>query len=163
PGTEATVDWGSVNQPMSEQIFDQIYERLIGSLEGGELFVQDCLAGADPAYHLPVRVIAQRAWHGLFARQLFLRPEPHKIADQVPEFTVLFAPTFYTNPEKDATGSKTCIALNFKKRTIIIAGTEYAGEVKKSIFTVLNHLLPAKNVMPMHCSANVGSDGRVAL
>jgi len=162
-GTETTVDWGSVNQPMSEQIFDQIYERLIGSWEGGELFVQDCLAGADPTYTLPVRVIAQRAWHALFAHQLFLRPDTQKIMDQVPEFTVLFAPTFYTNPEKDATKSKTCIALNFKKRAIIIAGTEYAGEVKKSIFTVLNHLLPAKNVMPMHCSANVGADGRVAL
>src|SRR5215472_15755466 len=163
PGTEATVDWGSVNQPMSEQTFDQIYDRLITSWEGDELFVQDCFAGADPALMLPVRVIAHRAWHALFARQLFLRPDPLKTEDHVPEFTVLFAPTFYTSPEKDGTGSKTCIALNFKKRAIIIAGTEYAGEVKKSIFTVLNHLLPAQNVMPMHCSANIGPDGRVAL
>src|SRR5271166_2908634 len=162
-GTEANVDWGSVNQPMSEQVFDQIYERLISSWEGGELFVQDCFAGADPAYTLPVRVIAQRAWHALFARQLFLRLDPLKTEDHVPEFTVLFAPSFYTSPEKDGTGSKTCIALNFKKRAIIIAGTEYAGEVKKSIFTVLNHLLPAQGVMPMHCSANIGPDGRVAL
>jgi phosphoenolpyruvate carboxykinase (ATP) len=161
--TEATVDWGSVNQPMSEQVFDQIYDRLIGSWEGDELFVQDCFAGADPAFTLPVRVITQRAWHALFARQLFLRPDPLKTQDHVPEFTVLFAPTFYTSPEKDGTGSKTCIALNFKKRAIVIAGTEYAGEVKKSIFTVLNHLLPAQSVMPMHCSANIGPDGRVAL
>ena len=161
--TEATVDWGSVNQPMSEQVFDQIYDRLIGSWEGDELFVQDCFAGADPAFTLPVRVITQRAWHALFARQLFLRPDPLKTEDHVPEFTVLFAPTFYTSPEKDGTGSKTCIALNFKKRAIIIAGTEYAGEVKKSVFTVLNHLLPAQSVMPMHCSANIGPDGRVAL
>jgi phosphoenolpyruvate carboxykinase (ATP) len=161
--TEATVDWGSVNQPMSQQMFDQIYDRLVNSWEQGELFVQDCFAGADPAYTLPVRVIAERAWHALFARQLFLRPDPLKTEDHIPEFTILFAPSFYTNPEKDGTASKTCIALNFKKRTIIIAGTEYAGEVKKSIFTVLNHMLPARDVMPMHCSANVGTDGRVAL
>ena len=113
--TEASVDWGSVNQPMSEQIFDQIYDRLIGSWEGGELFVQDCQAGADPAYTLPVRVITQRAWHALFARQLFLRLDPLKTEDHVPEFTVLFAPTFYIAPKKTALGSKTCIALNFKE------------------------------------------------
>lgn len=163
PGTESAVDWGSVNQPISEQIFDQIYNRLVKSWEGDELFVQDCFAGADPNYTLPVRVIAQRAWHALFARQLFLRPDPLTTQDHVPDFTVLFAPTFFTNPEKDGTNSKTCIALNFKKRAILIAGTEYAGEVKKSIFTVLNHLLPGRGVMPMHCSANSGLDGRVAL
>ena len=163
PGTESAVDWGSVNQPMSEQAFDQIYDRLVNSWDGGELFVQDCFAGADPAYTLPVRVITERAWHALFARQLFLRPDPLKTDDHVPQFTILFAPTFYTNPETEGTASKTCIALNFKKRVILIAGTEYAGEVKKSIFTVLNHLLPARGVMPMHCSANIGPDGRVAL
>jgi phosphoenolpyruvate carboxykinase (ATP) len=162
-GTQSVVDWGSVNQPMSEQAFDQIYEKLLHSWEGGELFVQDCFAGADPEYTLPVRVIAHRAWHALFARQLFLRPDPLKTEEHVPAFTVLFAPAFFTNPEKDGTSSKTCIALNFKKRVIVIAGTEYAGEVKKSIFTVLNHLLPAQGVMPMHCSANIGPDGKVAL
>jgi phosphoenolpyruvate carboxykinase (ATP) len=163
PDTETTVEWGSVNQPMPEQIFDQIYSRLMKTFENGELFVQDCFAGADAEYALPIRVVAQRAWHALFARQLFIRPDPGKTDEHVPEFTVFFAPTFYTSPEKDGTRSKTCIAINFKKRVVIIAGTEYAGEVKKSIFTVLNYLLPARRVFPMHCSANVGTDGRVAL
>ena len=163
PGTETTVEWGSVNQPMSEQAFDEIYDQLVKSWESDELFVMDCFAGADPQYQLPIRVIAQRAWHALFARQLFIRPDPLRTDEHVPEFTVFFAPTFYTDPERDGTRSKTCIAINFKKRAVIICGTEYAGEVKKSIFTVLNYLLPARGVFPMHCSANVGSDGRVAL
>lgn len=163
PDTETTVEWGSVNQPMPEQIFDQIYSRLTKSWESDELFVQDCFAGADPDYSLPIRVVAQRAWHALFARQLFIRPDPEKTEEHVPEFTVFFAPAFFTSPEKDGTRSKTCIAINFKKRAIIIAGTEYAGELKKSIFTVLNYLLPARRVFPMHCSANIGADGRVAL
>ena len=162
PGTEKTVEWGSVNQPMTEDVFDDLFARLLKFWEGEEeLFVQDCFGGADPSYTLPVRVIAQRAWHALFASQLFIRSkntEEHK-----PEFTVFFAPTFYANPEKDGTRSKTCIAINFKKRAVIIAGTEYAGECKKSIFTVLNYLLPDRNVFPMHCSANIGADGRVAL
>src|SRR5271170_5530569 len=163
PDTENTVEWGAVNQPMPEQIFDQIYSRLMNSWESDELFVQDCFAGADPEYTLPIRVVAQRAWHALFARQLFIRPDPGKTEEHVPEFTVFFAPNFYTSPEKDGTRSRTCIAINFKKRAVIIAGTEYAGEVKKSIFTALNYLLPARQVFPMHCSANVGLDGRVAL
>jgi len=160
-GTETTVDWGAVNQPMSEASFDGIYERILKFWEGEKLFVQDCFGGADPAHTLPIRVIAQRAWHALFARQLFVRAADTE--NHAPEFTVLFAPTFYADPERDGTRSKTCIAINFKRNVVIIAGTEYAGEVKKSIFTVLNHLLPAKGVLPMHCSANVGSDGRVAL
>src|ERR1051326_3892742 len=163
PGTETTVEWGPVNQSMEEAVFDQILNRLLQSWEGDELFVHDCFAGADPEYTLPIRVIAQRAWHTLFARQLFIRPDPLKTEDHVPQFTVFFAPTFFTDPEKDRTRSKTCIALNFKKRAVIIAGTEYAGELKKSIFTVLNFLLPARRVFPMHCSANIGPDGRVAL
>jgi phosphoenolpyruvate carboxykinase (ATP) len=163
PGTETTVEWGAVNQPMTEEAFDQIYGRLVNYWDGKELFVQDCFAGADDVYTLPIRVISQRAWQALFARQLFIRPDPLKTGDHVPEFTVLFAPTFYVDPEKDGTRSKTCIAINFKKRAVIISGTEYAGEVKKSIFTVLNYLLPARGVFPMHCSANIGPDGRVAL
>ena len=163
PGTETTVEWGSVNQPMPEQVFDQIFARLLSSWESDELFVHDCFAGADPEYTLPIRVIAQRAWHALFARQLFIRPDPAKTEEHVPQFTIFFAPTFYTNPDRDGTRSKTCIAINFRKRAIIICGTEYAGEVKKSIFSVLNYLLPERDVFPMHCSANVGPDGRVAL
>ena len=162
-GTEHSVDWGTVNQPMSEETFDDLYARLLKFWEGEEeLFVQDCFGGADPSYTLPIRVIAQRAWHALFARQLFIRPS--ETEEHNPEFTIFFAPTFYANPQKDGTRSKTCIALNFKKKAIIIAGTEYAGEVKKSIFSVLNYLLPDKRVFPMHCSANIGGgDGRVTL
>jgi phosphoenolpyruvate carboxykinase (ATP) len=160
-GTEKTVDWGAVNQPMSEEAFDGIYARLLKFWEGEKLFVQDCFGGTDPNHTLPIRVITQRAWHALFARQLFVRPVDTE--NHSPEFTVLFAPTFYADPERDGTRSKTCIAINFKKKAIIIAGTEYAGEVKKSIFSVLNYLLPAKGVLSMHCSANVGADGRVAL
>jgi phosphoenolpyruvate carboxykinase (ATP) len=163
PNTETTVEWGSVNQAMSEQVFDQLYQRLIESWDGDELFVHDGFGGADPEHTLPIRVIAQRAWHTLFARQLFIRPNPLATEEHVPQFTVFFAPTFYANPEEDGTRSKTCIVINFKKRVVIIAGTEYAGELKKSIFTVLNFLLPARGVFPMHCSANIGPDGRVAL
>src|SRR5258707_626157 len=163
PGTAGTVDWGDVNQAMSEQVFDQMYARLLHSLETEELFIQDCFAGADPEYTLPIRVITERAWHSLFARELFIRPNPLETDRHKPEFTVLFAPRFYADPDKDGTRSTTCIALNFEKRVILIAGTEYAGEVKKSIFTVLNYLLPARGVLPMHCSANIGRGGDVAL
>jgi phosphoenolpyruvate carboxykinase (ATP) len=163
PFTETTVEWGSVNQPMAEESFDHLRTRLIDSWKNAELFVQDCFAGADPAYTLPVRVIAQRAWHALFAQQLFIRLEPSATHAHTPQFTVLFAPPFHANPEQEGTRSKTCIAINFEKRIVLIAGTEYAGEVKKSIFTVLNHLLPDRHVLPMHCSANIGPDGHVAL
>jgi phosphoenolpyruvate carboxykinase (ATP) len=163
PGTESTVDWGPVNQPMAEDTFDRILARLVESWEGSELFVHDCFGGADPQYTLPIRVITQFAWHSLFARQLFIRRDPLNTQEHAPEFTVFFAPAFKTEPEIDGTKSQTCIAINFKKRMVIIAGTEYAGELKKSIFSVLNYLLPARGVMPMHCSANVGGDGRVAL
>ena len=163
PGTETTVQWGSVNQPMTEAVFAGIEERLKEHWQNSELFVQDCFAGADSTYTLPIRVIAERAWQALFARQLFIQPDPLKIEDHVPQFTVFFAPTFQVDPEQAGTRSKTCIAINFARRTVIIAGTEYAGELKKSIFTVLNYLLPERDVMPMHCSANIGPDGRVAL
>ena len=163
PGTEKTVDWGAVNQPMSEEAFERIYARMAESWDGDEVFVQDCFAGSDPAYTLPIRVLAQRAWQALFARQLFVRPDPAKLAGHVPQFTVFFAPSFFTDPDTEGTRSKTCIAINFKQKRVIIAGTEYAGEVKKSIFTVLNHMLPERGVFPMHCSANIGPDGRVAL
>jgi phosphoenolpyruvate carboxykinase (ATP) len=163
PGTETTVNWGSVNQPMSEAQFDGLYERMLNSWQGQDAFVQDCFAGADTAYTMPIRVVAQRAWHTLFARQLFIRPDPLKTEEHVPEFTLFFAPGFYADPEKDGTRSQTAIVINFAKKVVIIAGTEYAGEMKKSVFTILNHLLTFRNVMPMHCSANKAADGRVAL
>ena len=163
PGTETTVDWGSVNQPMSEAQFDGLFRRMLTFWEGQDAFVQDCYAGADSSLTLPIRVIAQRAWHCLFARQLFVRPDPTATDAHVPEFTLFFAPTFYADPAKDGTRSQTAIVVNFAKKIVLIAGTEYAGEMKKSVFSILNYLLTFKNVVPMHCSANIGADGRVAL
>jgi len=162
-GTEHTVNWGSVNQPMSEAQFDGLFERMLHFWDGQDIFVQDCFAGADPAHSMPIRVVAQRAWHALFARQLFVRPDPLQTEDHVPEFTLFFAPTFFADPAKDGTRSQTAIVINFAKKIVLIAGTEYAGEMKKSVFTILNYLLTFQNVFPMHCSANIGADGRVAL
>ncbi len=163
PGTESTVNWGSVNQPMTEAQFDGLFQRMLQFWDGQDVFVQDCFAGADATYKLPIRVIAQRAWHTLFAHQLFVRPEPGKTKEHEPEFTLHFAPTFFADPAKDGTRSQTAIVINFAKKIVLIAGTEYAGEMKKSIFTILNYLLTFKNVMPMHCSANIGDGGKVAL
>jgi phosphoenolpyruvate carboxykinase (ATP) len=163
PETEDSIDWGAVNQPMAERQFDQLYARLIDFWRAKDAFVQDCSAGGDPEYAMSIRVITQRAWHSLFARQLFIRREPGAAAELEPEFTLLFAPEFKADPGLDGTRSETCIAINFRRRLALIAGTEYAGEMKKSIFTVLNYLLPPRDVLPMHCSANMGENGNVAL
>jgi phosphoenolpyruvate carboxykinase (ATP) len=161
--TEGSVNWGPVNQPMVPEAFDHLYSRLLAFLEGQDIFVQDCFGGADPEYQLGIRVLTQRAWHSLFARQLFVRPANGDLGSSAPDFTLIFAPDFNADPAKDGTRSETCIVLNFARRLVLIAGTMYAGEMKKSVFTLLNHILPARSVMPMHCSANVGSDGRTAL
>ena len=159
--TDSTVHWGAVNQPMTEQKFEQLYQRAIAFWQGHEVYVQDCYVGADPAYALPLRVITQLAWHNLFARQLFI-PAPLN-AEHAPEFTIFFAPEFQADPSTDGTNSETCIVISFKKRVVLICGTSYAGEMKKSAFTILNFLLPARGVFPMHCSANMGPAGDVAL
>jgi len=161
--TDPTVQWGAVNQPISEAHFDRLYSRMLAFWQGHEVYVQDCFVGADPEYTLPVRVVSQLAWHNLFARQLFIRPDPDKTGEHVPEFTILFAPDFQADPAGDGTNSEACIVLNFKKRVVLICGTSYAGEMKKSAFTIMNYLLPARGVFPMHCSANVGAAGDVAL
>ncbi|HLH38135.1 MAG TPA: phosphoenolpyruvate carboxykinase (ATP) [Bryobacteraceae bacterium] len=161
--TESTVNWGPVNQAMSPENFDRLFARLVQFWEGKEVFVQDCFAGADPAYQLPVRVIAQRAWHALFGRQLFVRGDASKLAEYTPEFTIFFAPAFQADPAAEGTRSQTAIVINFAKKIILIAGTEYAGELKKSVFSTLNYLLTFRNVLPMHCSANIGQNGKTAL
>ena len=161
--TQDKVDWGAVNQPMEPEVFDALYDRVIAHLQGRELFVQDLHSGADPAYRLPVRVINQFAWHNLFVRQLFVRPNAEEIASHAPEFTVLAVPEFHADPERDGTNSDAFILLNFTRRMVLIGGTSYAGEIKKSIFSAMNFLLPPRNVFPMHCSANVGHDGVTAL
>jgi phosphoenolpyruvate carboxykinase (ATP) len=163
PETESTINWGPVNQPMSEENFDWLYAKMLAFWQGQDIFVHDCFAGADPQYTLPIRVVTQRAWHCLFARQIFIRPDPLKTEEHVPEFTIFFAPGFHADPAEDETNSENGIIINFKKKVVLILGTSYAGELKKSVFTVLNYLLPARGVFPMHCSANTSQDGEVAL
>jgi len=161
--TASTVHWGAVNQPMSSEDFGRLYAKVLAFLQGRDVYVQDCQGGADPSFSLPLRVITQFAWHALFARALFIHPDPATRDHHTPEFTLIFVPGFEADPAEDSTRSETCIAVDFTRRVVIIAGTSYAGEMKKSVFTILNYLLPARNVMPMHCSANMGSQGDVAL
>jgi phosphoenolpyruvate carboxykinase (ATP) len=162
PSSEAEIDWGKVNRPMEAAVFDVLHRDLLSSLQGKELFVLDCYAGADPSYRLPVRIINEFAWHNLFCRNLFI-DDPAAAAAAAPQFTVIDAPTFKADPRRHGTNSEVVIAVNFAKRLILVGGSSYAGEMKKSIFSVLNYLLPLQNVMPMHCSANVGTGGDVAL
>jgi phosphoenolpyruvate carboxykinase (ATP) len=161
--TEKNVQWGPVNQPVTEAQFNRIYSKMQSFWQGHEVYVQDCFVGADRAYGLPVRVVTQYAWHALFARQLFIRPEPGELKNYDTQFTILFAPEFRVDPTEDGTNSETAIVLSFKKRVVLICGTSYAGEMKKSAFTILNYLLPERGVFPMHCSANQGPGGDVAL
>ncbi|MBL8058046.1 MAG: phosphoenolpyruvate carboxykinase (ATP), partial [Anaerolineales bacterium] len=164
PSSGAHVGWGEYNRPFGAEKFDELWGRLQGYLQGRDLFVQDCYAGADPDYRLPVRIVTELAWHSLFARNMFLRPATADEARaHVPEFTVVCAPGFKGVPGVDATASQTFIVLNFAQRLCVIGNTAYAGEIKKSVFTILNYLLPLQGVMPMHCSANVGAAGDVAL
>jgi phosphoenolpyruvate carboxykinase (ATP) len=161
--TDPNVQWGAVNQPMSNAHFDRLYARMANFWQGQDVYVQDCYVGADPAYGMPIRVVTQLAWHNLFARQLFIRRDPADTSEHNPQFTILFAPEFQADPAEEGTNSETCIVINFKRRVVLICGTSYAGEMKKSAFTIMNYLLPADGVFPMHCSANVGAAGDVAL
>ena len=161
--TGDTVDWDSVGTPLSEEDFYALREEVIAFLDGQELFVRDARAGADPNHVLNVRVVNHKAWHNLFAYNMFLRPTPDELAAFQPEFTVLHAPGFQADPRKHGTASGTFIVINFKERQVLIGGSNYAGEIKKSIFTVMNYMLPDQGVLPMHCSANIGPDGDTAL
>jgi phosphoenolpyruvate carboxykinase (ATP) len=166
PLTHAPVAWGKVNQPFPPERFAALLDRVLDHLASRALFVQDLDAGADPAYRLPIRVIAEYAWHALFVRQLFVRPQAEQLAHHEPQFTVLAAPEFEALPERDGTRTGAFILADFTRRIVLIGGTKYAGEMKKSIFGVMNFLLPqrpADPVLPMHCSANVGADGSSAL
>jgi phosphoenolpyruvate carboxykinase (ATP) len=163
PTSEANVAWGTVNRPMTASQFDSLREDLVSSLQGKELFVQDCYAGADAVYRLPIRVITEFAWHNLFARNLFIPESGNPSMPHDPQFTVIDSPNFKADPGRHGTNSDVVIALNFAQRLVLIGGTSYAGEIKKSIFTVLNYILPLQNVLSMHCSANIGSRGDVAL
>src|SRR5438309_6894698 len=161
--TAHTVNWGAVNAPCEPEKFDALYARVMEHLRGRELYVQDLFCGADPAYRLPVRMVNEYAWHNLFVRQLFIRPTATELRSHNPEFTVLAAPEFKADPKRDGVNSEVFILINFTRRTVLIGGTSYAGEMKKCIFSVMNYLLPPRNVFPMHCSANVGHNGVSAL
>jgi len=155
--------WGDINQPMEQEAFDTVRRSLADYLQGRDVFVHDAAAGADPRYRMPIQIITELAWHDLFAHQLFLRPTESDQTSDRPGFTILCVPHFRTNPRVHGTRSDAAVIIDFEERLVLIAGTEYAGEMKKSIFTVLNYILPAEGVLPMHCSANVGADDKVAL
>ncbi|MGG4265891.1 phosphoenolpyruvate carboxykinase (ATP) [Peribacillus simplex] len=158
------VDWGSVNQPISEDVFNKLYNKVVEYLKAKEeIFVFKGFAGADESSRLPIQVVNEYAWHNLFAHTLFIRPNEEELRGHESEFTILSAPNFKADPEVDGTTSETFIIVSFERRTILIGGTEYAGEMKKSIFSIMNYLLPEAGILPMHCSANVGREGDVAL
>jgi phosphoenolpyruvate carboxykinase (ATP) len=164
PSSQDKVWWGPVNVPVAPEKFAGIKQRLLTYLQGKDLFVQDCYAGTVPEYQLPLRVITETAWQSLFTRNMFIHySDQEKLANHVPEFTVISAPGFKAIPGQDGTNSQTVIAINFQEKLVIIGDTSYGGEVKKSIFSVLNYLLPLRGVLSMHCSASVGPEGDVAL
>ena len=153
PSVEDEIWWDN-NKPMAPEAFDLLYQDMLAHMKGRDYFVQDLFGGADPELRLDVRLVTELAWHNLFIRHLLRRPDAAELASFVPEFTIINCPSFKADPARHGTRSETVIALNFDKKLILIGNTAYAGENKKSVFTLLNYLLPAKGVMPMHCSAN---------
>ena len=157
--SENNIWWGTYNRPFTLEKFDALFDRLLGYLQGHDVFVQDVYAGADEQYRLPVRFVTEHAWHSMFIRNMFILPQSlEEYKRFVPEFTLIAAPGFRATPSIDNTNSETFIILNFEKKLAIIGNTEYAGELKKSVFTLLNYLLPLEGVLSMHCSANVNPD-----
>jgi phosphoenolpyruvate carboxykinase (ATP) len=162
--TENTINWGAINQPMSPEHFANLKADFLAELEGQqELFVADLFGGSQPEYRVNVRVINQMAWHNLFIRTLLVRPTADELAGFEPEYTIINLPSFKADPERHGCRSDTVIAVNFTEKLILIGNTEYSGEMKKGVFGLLNYLLPAQGVMPMHCSANIGADGKSAI
>ncbi|ARO13603.1 phosphoenolpyruvate carboxykinase [Ketogulonicigenium robustum] len=153
PGVEPHIWWDN-NRRMEPDAFDRLYADMLDHMKGRDFFVQDLFGGADPAYRLDVRMVTELAWHGLFIRHLLRRPTRDEVDAFLPEFTIINVPSFRADPARHGCRSETVIALNFEKKLILIGGTEYAGENKKSVFTLLNYILPEKGVMAMHCSAN---------
>jgi phosphoenolpyruvate carboxykinase (ATP) len=163
PETREEIWWGDVNVAIEPDSFERLLGKARAYLQGREVFVQDCFAGADPDYRLSVRVVTECAWHNLFARNMFIQPSHDALADFAPDFTVLQVPGLEADPATDGTRSGSFILVSFTRRIVLIGGTSYAGEIKKSVFSILNYLLPAKDVLPMHCSANIGPDGDTAI
>jgi phosphoenolpyruvate carboxykinase (ATP) len=165
PGTASAdrIAWGKVNQPIAPEVFERLYARVAAYLQGRDLFIVDAYAGADPRFGLPIRIVTEFAWHALFAQQLFRRLDTAMLSAHIPEWTVMSAPRFHADPAVDGTKSETAVILDVERKLVLICGTEYAGEIKKSIFSVMNYVLPLSGVFPMHCSANIGADGATAL
>lgn len=161
--TDENIDWGKVNIPLNEEHFFTLRNEVVEFLNEQDLFVRDAKAGASREHEFNVRVVTQKAWHNLFAYNMFLRPTLRELREFQPDFTVLHAPDFQSDPERHGTNSGAFIVLNLQERQVIIGGSNYAGEIKKSIFSALNYMLPSQGVLPMHCSANVGSDGNTSL
>jgi phosphoenolpyruvate carboxykinase (ATP) len=161
--THNSVDWGKVNHSISEENFEKIFTRIKKYIEGKDFFVFDGYVGADKNSQLPIRVITDKAWHTLFATQIFIRPTPRELESHEPEFTLLSVNDFRAIPELEGTRTETFIIINFKKRIVLLGSTSYAGEIKKAMFSVMNYILPTKGIFPMHCSANVGNNGDTAL
>src|SRR5689334_24697218 len=162
PGSEDKVFWGDVNKEFSQEKFNALKARMMAHAKGRDLFVQDTFVGADQQYRLPIRVVTELAWHSLFARTMFINNDAAAQAHK-PEFTIVNFPSFQADPQRDGTRSSTFILMDFSQRLVLIGGTSYAGETKKSAFTIMNYLLPQRDVMSMHCSANVGAEGDVAI
>ncbi len=164
--SEGNIWWGVYNRPFSADKFEVLYDRMLGFLQGRDVFVQDVYAGADESYRLPVRIVTELAWHSHFVRNMFILPQSlEEYKRFVPEFTIVAMPSFKSTPAVDGSNSDTFICLSFEKKLAIIGNTAYAGEIKKSVFTILNYLLPLEGVLSMHCSANVnpGNADDVAL
>ena len=162
PDSEDKVFWGDVNKDFPQEKFNALKDRMMAHAKGRDIFVQDTFVGADPTYRLPIRVINELAWHSLFARTMFIS-DTAATAPHQPEFTIINFPSFQADPQRDGTRSPTFILMDFSQRLVLIGGTSYAGETKKSAFTIMNYLLPQRDVMSMHCSANIGGEGDVAI
>jgi phosphoenolpyruvate carboxykinase (ATP) len=163
PTTSDEIWWGDINRPFSREQFDELLQKVLAYFQGKNAFVQNAFAGADKNYRIAVRVITETAWASLFARNMFVRATNEELEGFEPDYTVIHAPNFHAMPQYDGTNTAAFILLNFDERLVLIGGTAYAGEIKKSIFSVLNYLLPKQDVLSMHCSANEGDDGEVAL
>ncbi len=157
------IDWGKVNQPITLQQFDSLLARMQAYLEGRDVYVQDLQVGADLKERINVRVITEQAWHSLFTRNLLIRPATSQLTGLQPNFTILQLPSFKADPAIDGIHSSTFIIVNYNRKMVLIGNTSYAGEIKKSVFSILNTILPEQNVLPMHCSANIGQNGDTAL
>src|SRR5579863_7584704 len=162
PSSQEHIAWGDTNQPIEPAVFDALFEKVCAYFSEREAYALDCYVGADENYRVPIRVYTEFAWHNLFAHHLFITPEEHDPGFE-PEFTVVDAALFQADPARDGTRTSTFVLVNFARRMILIGGTKYAGEIKKSIFTVMNYLLPLRDTMSMHCSANEGKDGDMAI